>query len=86
MMINVYFILKGIGECVGGISLKEKHPTMNIDVWEVYKIYKISEKTVLFKRNEKEFCVTDGYFRHEMGQIEIKYIDNKWMNINVKEL
>lgn len=85
-MIDVYFMLKKPGEAVGGISLKEKHPTMKIDIWETYKIYPITEKTVLFKRKDKEFCTTDGYFRHEMGQIEVKYINDEWININVKEL
>ena len=85
-MIDVYFLLKGNGDCVGGISLKEKHPTMNLDIWETYRIYPVTEKTILFKRKDNEFCTTNGIYKHEMGQIEAKIVNGMWLNINVKEL
>jgi hypothetical protein len=88
-MINVYFMAKGKGECVGGIALREKHPTMKVNIWEVYKVYPISEKTVLFQRNEHEFCTVNGKYEHEMGSIEIKKVTgiqgDEWINIIVKE-
>ena len=84
-MIDVYFMLKNKGDYVGGISLKEKHPTMGINIWETYKIYPITDKTVLFKKKDNEFCTVNGTYQHEMGQIEVKYINDEWININVKE-
>ena len=84
-MIDVYFMLKGKGECVGGISLKEKHPNMKINIWETYKVYPITENTVLFKKNDNEFCTSNGTYNHEMGKISIRYINDEWININVKE-
>ena len=85
-MIDVYFMLKGKRECVGGISLREKHPTMKTYIWQTYKVYPITEKTVLFRRQENEFCTENGSFQHEMGHIEVKYINAEWLNINVREL
>ena len=81
-----YYMMKGKGECVGGIALSEKHPTMKVNIWEVYKIYPISEKTVLFQRNEKEFCTENGKYEHESCNIEIKYLDGtlpgeKWISV-----
>lgn len=88
-MTDVYFMLKEDGECVGGISLKEKHPTMKINIWQTYKVYPITEKTVLFKRKDNEFCTINGKYNHEMGEIKIRYIEgimgDKWVNINIKE-
>lgn len=83
-MIDVYFELKEKKMvCVGGLALLEKDKT-GIYVWRVYKIYPITERTVLFQRNENEFSVMDGHYKHEMGTITIKYI-NGYMNVNVKE-
>ena len=84
-MIDVYFMLKGKGECVGGISLREKHPNMKINIWETYKVYPITEKTVLFQKNDNEFCTVNGTYNHEMGLIKVNVINNEWLNINVKE-
>ena len=84
-MIDVYFMLKGNGECVGGVSLREKHPTMGINIWETYKVYPITEKTVLFRQTDNEFCTVNGTYQHEMGKISIRYINNEWININVRE-
>lgn len=84
-MIDVYFMLKGKGECVGGISLKEKHPNMKINIWETYKVYPVTEKTVLFKKKDNEFCTSNGIYNHEMGIITIRYINDEWLNINIKE-
>lgn len=85
-MIDVYFMLKEFGEAVGGISLKERDNLIQADVWNVYKVFPITEKTVLFKNSNKEFAVTNGSYRHEMGQIKIKYINNQWINVSVIEL
>ena len=88
-MIDVYFMLKEKGDAVGGISLKELHPTMKINIWETYKVYPITEKTVLFKKNDNEFCTINGKYKHEMGEIKVKIIDDnigtKWLNVNIKE-
>ena len=84
-MIDVYFIQRGKGECIGAVSLKEYDPLINAPVWQTYTIYIITDKTLLFKRTEKEFCVVDGFFKHEMGNIKIKYI-NGWVNVNVIEV
>lgn len=89
-MIDVYFLMdKKVGEAIGGISLKEKDEKLRIHIWRTYKIYPITDKTVLFQRNEYEFCVMNGAYQHEMGTIKIDYITgimgDKWMHINVKE-
>lgn len=90
-MIDVYFLLDGKkpGECVGGVSLKETHPTMEIDVWTTYKVYPITEKTVLFTKNGDEFCTVNGTYEHEMGTITVNHITglegDVWLNVNVKE-
>ena len=59
-MTDVYFMYKGKGECVGGISLRERHPTMRVNIWQTYKIYPMSDKTILFQRTETEFCTKNG--------------------------
>lgn len=83
-MIDVYFELKEKRMVsVGGLALLEKDKT-GIYVWRVYKIYPITERTVLFQRNENEFSVMDGHYEHEMGTITIKYL-NGYMNVNVQE-
>lgn len=83
-MIDVYFELKERKmESIGGLALLEKDPT-GIHVWRVYKVYPMTERTVLFQRNKHEFSVMDGHYEHEMGTITIKYL-NGYMNINVKE-
>ena len=83
-LIDVYFELKPKKMIsVGAVALLEKDTT-GIFIWRVYKIYPISERTVLFQRNAHEFSVMDGHFEHEMGTITIKYI-NGYMNVNVKE-
>lgn len=83
-MIDVYFELKEKKmESIGGLSLLEKDPT-GIYVWRTYKIYPITDRTVLFQRNKHEFTVMDGHYEHEMGTITIQYL-NGYMNINVKE-
>lgn len=83
-MIDVYFELKEKKmESIGGLALLEKDPT-GIYVWRVYKVYPITERTVLFQRNKHEFSVMDGHYEHEMGTITIQYL-NGYMNINVKE-
>lgn len=84
-MIDVYFMLKKPGECVGGVSLKEMHPNMKIHIWEAYKVYPITEKTVLFQKNDNEFCTVNGTYSHEMGEINVKYINDEWLNVRVKE-
>ena len=83
-MIDVYFELKEKKmESVGGLALLERDPT-GINVWRVYKIYPITEKTVLFQRNKHEFTVMNGCYEHEMGIIKIRYV-NGYINVNVKE-
>lgn len=90
-MIDVYFMLdgKGKGDCVGGVSLKEKHPNMKVNIWHTYKVYPITEKTILFQKNDGEFCITNGTYEHEMGTISVKIIEgilgDKWLNVRVKE-
>lgn len=88
-MIDVYFMMKGKGECVGGISLKEKHPKMKINIWTTYKVFPITEKTVMFSKNGDEFCTTNGVYQHEMGEIKVKFITgidgDEWLNVNIKE-
>ena len=89
-MIDVYFIIDGKErDCVGGISLKERHPNMHIDIWTTYKVYPITEKTILFRKNDGEFCTTNGTYEHEMGTIKVKTIQGtigeKWLNINIRE-
>jgi len=84
IMIDVYFELKETKmESVGGLALLERDPT-GINVWRVYKIYPVTETSVLFQRNKNEFVVTNGIYEHEMGTIKIRYI-NGYININVKE-
>lgn len=85
-MIDAYFFLKQPGEAVGAISLKERNANLKVDIWETYKIFPITEKTVLFKRMETEFCTTNGKYHHEMGNIQVKYIDNEWLNVKITEL
>lgn len=70
-------------ESIGGLALLEKDPS-GLSIWRVYKIYPITERTVLFQRNKHEFVVMDNHYEHEMGEINIKYL-NGYMNINVKE-
>ena len=83
-MIDVYFELKEEKmKSVGGLALLERDPT-GIYVWRVYKVYPITERTVLFQRNKHEFVVMDNHYEHEMGDINIKYL-NGYININVKE-
>lgn len=83
-MIDVYFELKEKKmESIGGLALLEKDIT-GIYVWRVYKVYPITERTVLFQRNKNEFSVMDGHYEHEMGTITIKYL-NGYMNVNVQE-
>lgn len=89
-MIDVYFQMdKGKGEAIGGISLKEKHPTMGVFIWNTYKVYPMGDNVVLFQRNGHAFVVMNGIHEHEMGTIKIKIIkgllDDEWMNINVRE-
>lgn len=84
-MIDVYFMLKEWGECVGGVSLREFHPTIKRNIWNTYKIFPISDNKVLFKRIEEEFYVIDGIYNHEIGLIKIQYINGEWININVRE-
>lgn len=84
-MIDVYFIMKKMGEEVGGISLEEKDPSTGLKIWRAYKVYPITERTVLFQRNKHEFAVMDGEYKHEMGTIRIQYMNNReYMNINVR--
>lgn len=83
-MIDVYFELKEKKmESIGGISLCEKDAS-GLNIWRTYKVYPITERTVLFQRNTHEFTVMDGLYEHEMGTIKIQYL-NGYMNINVKE-
>lgn len=90
-MIDVYFMMDGKdkGDCVGGVSLKEIHPTMQIDIWTTYKVHPITEKTVLFKNNKNEFCTINGTYEHEMGTIKVETIsgvlEDKWLHVNIKE-
>lgn len=82
-MIDVYFLEKRIGECIGAVSLREYEHRINRHIWNTYMIYMGKDKSLLFERTEKEFFVTDCFFNHEMGQIKIKYI-NGWVNVNVR--
>lgn len=83
-MIDVYFELKEEKMVsIGGLSLLEKDAS-GIYVWRAYRIYPLTERTVLFQRNSHEFSVMDGHYDHEMGTITIQYI-NGYMNVNVKE-
>ena len=59
---------------------------LGVDIWETYKVFPITEKTVLFKRKDNEFAVTNGRYRHEMGQINVEYINGGWLNVQVIEL
>ena len=82
-MIDVYFMLKKSGEEVGGVSLQVNQH--GIQLWRVYKVYPITEKTVLFASNVDEFCTINGKYHHEMGDIEVKYMENQWLNVRIKE-
>ena len=85
-VLNIGILLsKEKGSYVGAVSLREMHPNMKINIWQTYKVYPITEKTVLFKRKDNEFCTVDGKYEHEMGTIKIEYINNIWLNINVNE-
>ena len=86
-MINVYFMLpkQWKGECVGGISLKEYHTGMKRDIWETYKVFPITEKTVLFHRKDNEFCTKNGTYEHEVGKIKVEIIHDEWLNVQVSE-
>ena len=84
-MIDVYFMLKKPKECVGGVSLREFHPEMKVNIWQTYKVYPVTEKTVLFKRVGVEFCTNDGKYEHEMGRVTVKFINDEWLNVNVRE-
>ena len=83
MVINAYFPIKEKGECIGAISLWEMHPNMKIPIWQTYKIYPVSEKTILFQKNDKEFCITGNNYEHEMGIINIKEI-NGFINVKIE--
>lgn len=83
-MINVYFPLKGKGDILGAISLKEKDET-GIYIWRTYNIIQITETVVLFQRNNGiEFCTSNGTYDHEMGKIKVRYIENTLLNINIQ--
>ena len=84
-MIDVYFELKKeMGVSIGAVSLLEVDKDTNLKIWRTYKVYPITEKTVLFRRKENEFAVTNGFYKHEMGEISIEYI-NGYMNVNIRE-
>jgi hypothetical protein len=84
-MIDVYFPIKKPGEAVGGISLKEVDHKLKVNIWRTYKVFFITENTVLFKKMDNEFCTINGKYNHEMGQVIVRVIDNEWLNVNVKE-
>ena len=90
-MIDVYFMMDGKekGDCVGGISLKDKHPNMPYSIWTAYKVFPITEKIVLFQKTDGEFCTTNGTYEHEMGTIKVEVIKgvlgDKWLHVNVTE-
>lgn len=84
-MIDVYFELKKeMGVSIGGLALLEVDQETELKIWRVYKVYPVTEKTVLFKRNKHEFAVVNGFYKHEMGEIKIEYL-NGYMNINIRE-
>lgn len=84
IMIDVYFMLKGKGECVGAISLSESDPDTRKTIWNTYKVFPINKNMVVLKRPKSELYILNGKGKHEMGQIKIQYI-NEWININVTE-
>lgn len=83
MVIDTYFPIREKEDCIGAIALWEIHPTMKIGIWQVYKIQIVSDKTILFRKNNKEFCITGETYEHEMGTITLRRI-NGFLNIRVK--
>lgn len=90
-MIDVYFIIddKKPGDCVGGISLYEVPPKAMYGYYVAYKIYYITERTILFQKNNGEFCTTNGTYEHGMGTIKTEIITSvlgdKWLHVQVIE-
>lgn len=60
-MIDVYFRLKKPGEAVGGVSLREKNYQLKLNIWQTYKVFPITENTVLFKTKDVEFCTVNVF-------------------------
>lgn len=86
-MIDVYFMPKGNGNCVGAISLKEFDPVIKMDIWAPYTITPITDKTILFRNDNNEFTITTNKpFRHKTGQIDVKFLKNGLLNVTVREL
>ena len=90
-MIDVYFMLDGknTGDCVGGLSLYEVPPKGMFGWYVAYKVYYITDKTILFQQNNGEFCTTNGTYEHGMGTILTEVIKgnlgDKWLHVQVKE-
>ena len=81
MVMTVYFPEKQNMHCVGAMGLLEKDVS-GLEIWRVYKIYPMSERSVLFQRNKNEFAVVNGKYDHEMGEITIER-DNGFINVKV---
>ena len=81
MVMTVYFPEKKPMQCVGAIGLLERDKS-GLEIWRVYKIYPLTEKSVLFQRNNNEFAVVNGKYMHEMGEITISY-DSGYINVKV---
>lgn len=85
-MIDVYYMTKEKGECLGGVSLREYDEERGAYIWNTYRIYQATNEVLYFMRFDCEFYLTIGKtMKHEMGTIMAKKVNDEWININVRE-